>query len=372
MHSPFAQGGGETIHVVTLSQVLAKCGIDVTVVVHEGVARHPEFGRALADSGVRVIALPNLYRLPTAVRILLSRLMLRRQLPRRFDAVICHGTGGSHFWFRRFKKRGGLFIWHDHMDGGYRDGLADVLAPAEPAIYPSRFLRVLRAADTILIGTDAGAQNLRRLQGSQCPIHVLAPLAPFDTPTLSADPNSSRPLRIASFGRLESRKCVESLLRLWRRAKWSDCELHFYGPDPDSKYAALSAELGLEATVRFHGAYDHRDIRKLMAETDLGLFLSRAEGFGLVGLEYMAHGVPFVMTDVGAARLFTADNPDAALAPLSEDGVICAVEQMMDHIRQGLTSRRRLQMHYETHFSFDRLASGYVQFLLKSGILRDA
>src|ERR1035438_3390162 len=98
MHSPFAQGGGETIHVVTLGQLLANSGFDVTVVVHEGVAHHQEFGGALQAAGVRVVALPDLYHLPTPLRILLFRSLLMRELRTRFDAVICHGTGGSHLW----------------------------------------------------------------------------------------------------------------------------------------------------------------------------------------------------------------------------------------------------------------------------------
>jgi glycosyltransferase involved in cell wall biosynthesis len=64
--------------------------------------------------------------------------------------------------------------------------------------------------------------------------------------------------------------------------------------------ASRIEELGLTANVRLAGAQS--DVRPYLAAADIGLLTSRSEGSSNSLLEYMAMGVPAVVTDLPANR----------------------------------------------------------------------
>jgi len=364
--SPYAKGGGETIHVVNLSLLLREHGKEVAVVVQQDVAQNPEFGGCLRNAGVSMVALPDWYRLPMPVRIAAFRgLALRRLWAKRFDVLIANGTGGSHYWFQRFLSPQGWFVWHDHSDGAYRTSIQDAFHPPVVGAYPKHVLRSCRRADVIITGTEDAKRRLREVQGLQASIAVLPPLLRISAaPPLVAASSAKRRINVGCFGRLEARKGIEALLRIWADLVKEDPNLclHFYGSDPGQRYERIATALGLLANVRFHGAYTRSEVPALFGQIDMALMTSVAEGFGMVALEYMAHGVPFVMTDVGAARALTAGNPDAILAPLSPEGVKRAITEMVRKVRQGEVSPRRLQQRYREQFAWDVIAPQYLAF----------
>lgn len=62
---------------------------------------------------------------------------------------------------------------------------------------------------------------------------------------------------------------------------------------------ALAAQLGLQAQVRFHGFRTQRELRPMLAASDILVMSSRHEAGPLVALEAAAVGVPTVGTAVG-------------------------------------------------------------------------
>jgi glycosyltransferase involved in cell wall biosynthesis len=364
MHIPRAWGGGLEIHVVHLSLLLRSRGARVTLVVHPRFGTESARRNALGAAGIDCLRLPDLDRLPTLLRIALSRTYLRTRLAPEYDLVLCHGTGGSHRWFHRFVRPGGRFVWHDHMSGTRLD--APPLVFEQPVLQPysGRVLAAARQADFALVGSDHGRRNLAVVQKLPCPVWVLPPLREFlPLPEVVDRPSGGAVLRLSVLGALDDRKGVIPLLKLWRSLRIGPARLTFHGPDPGDRYAAFARTLGLQASVRFAGPYQSADTPRILAETDLGLILSFAEGYPLTTLEFMAHGVPFVMTDVGAGPELTADNPDAVLANLSDRGVARAVEELAVRVRAGETSRRRLHAHYLEHFSFRSAADQYLRLL---------
>jgi len=282
---------------------------------------------------------------------------------KRFDVLIANGTGGSHYWFQRFLSPQGWFVWHDHSDGLYRERIPDAFHPPKAGAYPKRVLRSVRRADLIITVTERGVPHLRDIQGVSSPIKVLPALVDVTAPVSQCQPFlPKKQVRFGYFGRLEPGKGIGALLESWSElySEDTDIELHIYGPDPEHRYERRSLDLGLARSVHFHGPYRRDQLPALLRTIDAGLLTSLAEGCPMVALEYMANGLPFVMTDVGAARTLAANNPDVVLAPVSPEGVKSAIREMTKRIRTGTVSPDRLQRSYFANYSYDVLAQRYL------------
>jgi glycosyltransferase involved in cell wall biosynthesis len=133
------------------------------------------------------------------------------------------------------------------------------------------------------------------------------------------------------------------------------------GRHEGTTWPAVATSLGLADRVHFLGF--QKDMPALMRSTDLFVFPSRYEPFGLVVLEALASGLPVVTaTTTGAADIVTpevgvvlADSEDvtglaAALARFVDDG---------DHRRQLAAAARA----YALGFSWQAMARQYINVL---------
>lgn len=365
MHAPRVWGGGLEIHAVNLARELRRSGAEVTLVVHERFGEEGERRASLVEAGAELVNLPDLAWLHPVVRWgWYAAKVMRGLRGRSFDLVVCHGFGGSHWWFKRYLRPGGLFVWHDHTSGGRALPQPESFAELTYGAYPRKILRAVRSAGLIIIGSERGKRNLSRLHHLPCPVVVLPPLGCLDTvPRVTESSPRSGTLRVGVFGRLAPEKGIAPLLRLWPRLNIGAAELYLFGPDPERRYERMAESLKLQ-TVRFCGPYDARSMSRLAVSLDFGVICSVWEGYPLVALEFMACGLPFVMTRVGAAEELADGSPDIELAPVSEPGVREAIESMAAKVRRGATSRVRLQQRYFERFSQARIAHRYRTELL--------
>jgi glycosyltransferase involved in cell wall biosynthesis len=220
--------------------------------------------------------------------------------------------------------------------------------------------------DGVIADCERARRNLIDIQRVKKPIRVVPPLDRLGNVPKAVDREyrDVSTLRLAMFGRLEPNKGAEPLLCLWKHIDIGNAELHFYGVELDQSYRSLAQRLGLRNVV-FHGSFERSDLPKLLDTVDIGLMLSFGEGYGLVVSEYMACGVPFVMTDVGAAEEFTRDNPDALRVACDNRAVKEGIEAMARRVRSGCTSRQRLQAFHQQNFSYEKAAALYVKALLE-------
>jgi glycosyltransferase involved in cell wall biosynthesis len=95
----------------------------------------------------------------------------------------------------------------------------------------------------------------------------------------------------------------------------------------------LAAELGIADHVYFIGRCDK--VASLLFASHVGVLSSKAEGFANAILEYMAAGLPVVVTDVGGVREAVVEGETGYIVPSGDDA------QMAERIIQILSDDQR-------------------------------
>lgn len=112
-------------------------------------------------------------------------------------------------------------------------------------------------------------------------------------------------------GRLVSRKHIDLALDALAVLDRGDVELLIAGTGPHSARLETRAKrLGITDQVTFLGFVPDGDLPSLYASSDVFMFLSRYEGFGLTFLEAMAAGTPVIGTPVGGFLDMVTDGDD--------------------------------------------------------------
>jgi phosphatidylinositol alpha-1,6-mannosyltransferase len=123
----------------------------------------------------------------------------------------------------------------------------------------------------------------------------------------------------------EAYKHVDSLLGAMQAAPLASARLTVVGDGPRrSALERLAIDLGVTDRVSFSGRVDDETLQRLYCDSDLFVLPSTGEGFGLVYVEAMAHGLPCIgahgcgtedaIVDGLTGRLVDAPSPAAIAA----------------------------------------------------------
>jgi glycosyltransferase involved in cell wall biosynthesis len=339
------RGGIET-HLWHLSRLLVDAGAQVTV-----VSRYATADSALVEAG-RVISTPfardlRWFRLSTAAAVLTWPF----RLDGPFDVVLTTEVSPFLALLRRRLRAGGHVLWNRIGD----------LARAEDR--PGPF--AARQLDGVIAESEPQAEAVRALQ-----LGVRVAALPLIGHIASPPPRRSRPasapLRVSFLGRFVSDKGIFRLLDLWPKLQIGEARLVFHGGG--SEHAALADQISRRrlANVDLGRPWsDANELAAILEDTDLVVLLSKTEGLPVVLMEALAHGVPFVATDVGAIATLAALDPVLRVVPeWREDLAIRAIEEAAAAIRAGRVDGARLQAAHARELGYAVLSQKWRDALL--------
>lgn len=157
-----------------------------------------------------------------------------------------------------------------------------------------------RNADTIIATTQYTAREFCFLNGvdpSRCVVAPLASESHRGGPHRAPPTGGVRLLTVSRLSTADRYKGFDSLLRAVRLAADAclHCTLDIVGDGSDlDRLAKICNGLGVNETVRFHGAVSDEQLSELYRTCHIFAMPSKKEGFGIVFLEAMAAGLPCI------------------------------------------------------------------------------
>ena len=175
------------------------------------------------------------------------------------------------------------------------------------------------------------------------------------------------PLRIAYLGRYDKGKGMHRLLDIWPQLSVEPARLDFYGQGTERESMAQTIRVrGLGDNVQIHGGWTQAsELSALFEKVDLMVMPSDTEGLPVLLLEAMAHGVPFVASDVGGVRSLAEENQDVRVVSLENQALICAINEMATALRNGAIRSDRLQDYHRRRYSYEHVSEQWLEALLE-------
>jgi glycosyltransferase involved in cell wall biosynthesis len=236
----------------------------------------------------------------------------------------------------------------------------DELRPGwQNRIYRQIERRYLDSVDGFIFNSQTTQQSVARVSAiNERPRVIATPagdrFAPqIDTAGITERANQPGPLRLIFVGNLIPRKGLHTLIEALVQLPRDHCTLDVIGgSDADSAYARRIFKqvenLGLQASVQFHGAQDDQTLANLIEKGQILAVPSSYEGFGIVYLEGMGFGLPCIGTTLGAAREIILSGETGYLIEPGDSTGLAAILKNLYHDRKKLTAlslaaRRRYQ-----------------------------
>lgn len=231
----------------------------------------------------------------------------------------------------------------------------EFLVPDPP--HHESFCQAVEETDRVISVSECTAHQFEEVYGYEGPVEVVRyhNLPLFDEPVPLPD---GPPWRIGYMGRLSiEQKNLDTLLQAFSllRDDGMDAELHFYGDGPDeAELADLASRLGVEASVRFHGRYDHRtDLPSIMADNHVFTYTSNYEGgpcFTL--LELLQAGRYVVASPVGGIPDIYDGHPEAGLLvdPSSSEAIAEGLRTALRKVIRGEIDPVTVRARYDGEF----------------------
>lgn len=174
------------------------------------------------------------------------------------------------------------------------------------------------------------------------PVSIIGnPLNPiYFTNNHQHQPNTSS-IKLVTCALLTKRKRIDTIIKLASRMHQQglNIELTIIGPVVNKQYGEeldlLVKQEKAERYITFTGNKNTNEIISLYAKSDVGIFLSSEETFGLAPLEMLASGLPLISSSVG----IIAERPDfftsigtCIIDPTQEDASLSQAMSFIDNL----------------------------------------
>lgn len=174
-------------------------------------------------------------------------------------------------------------------------------------------------------------------------------------------------------GQLTRRKCYDLVVEAMPRivAAYPDATFLFvtHNPAQREQLMQMAAQRGVSERLRFLGLLSDEEKSTLMKQSDVYLYPSRYEGFGLPLLESMAAGVPLVSTNIAVVNETVQDGENGLLTPYNDAPALAVAAIRLlgnEALRQRLIAGGAATL--RERFSEDKLVAeieGYYQLAIE-------
>jgi len=188
-----------------------------------------------------------------------------------------------------------------------------------------------------------------------------------DIAAFSPGPPRVGAFRILFVGRLEFPKGVQYLLQAFASISHSDAELWLVGhacPEIESCLKELEDD-----RIRIVGEVPHGDISMCYQQSDVLVFPTICDSFGLVILEAMACGLPVIATTNSAAPDIIDEGVDGFVVPIRDaEAIRCRLLYLYDHrdilLEMGRAARKKVCNHFSSSCYSDQIGRLYAALLM--------
>lgn len=155
-----------------------------------------------------------------------------------------------------------------------------------------------------------------------------------------------RPFRILTVGALIRRKRIDAVIGALALLGDPGVELTIVGegsaePATARSLRALPRRLGVSRQVRFLGGIDQEQLAEEYEKHHLFVLPSQYEGFGMVYLEAMSHGLPVIGTSAGGAEAIITPGENGFL---TRPGSSAGVARIVQRLQRDPGERHRLAL----------------------------
>lgn len=169
------------------------------------------------------------------------------------------------------------------------------------------------------------------------------------------------PFRAIYVGRLELQKGLRYLLRAWRKLALPGAELLLCGPALPEIKPVLAEHR--DPSIHVVGPVRPDELAERLRQSDVLVFPTLCDGFGMVILEAMASGLPVIATDHSGAPDVVADDCGFIVPPRDDRALAEKLGWLATHrdeARQmGLRARERIEEGFTLRHWGERLIGAY-------------
>ncbi|MDE6559256.1 MAG: glycosyltransferase family 4 protein, partial [Muribaculaceae bacterium] len=165
-----------------------------------------------------------------------------------------------------------------------------------------------------------------------------------------------RSKNVVMVARLEHPKDPLTVVRAISKCP-SDVNLYFVGSGyMDSSVKELSKELNIEDRVHLLG--NRKDVPEILHNSGIGVLSTEWEGFGLVLVEYMATGLPILMSEVDGIQDVVGDR-DSLFVNGDDDELAGKITRLIED-KDFYTAKSRFFKDRSSEFSIERMNKTYI------------
>ncbi|MES9899027.1 MAG: glycosyltransferase family 4 protein [Sedimenticola sp.] len=242
----------------------------------------------------------------------------------------------------------------------------------------SRFATMLKAwviqkADEVTAVSQALANAVSTTAQGARKIHVMPMGVDLDQLFVPGKPRP-RGQTLIFAGRLVEKKGVDCLLDAMPEIlmDFPSCHLLIAGDGPNRKQLVSRAEeLGISASVQFHGRYRNEELPQLYARADIAAFPFQVardgdqEGLGLVTIEAMGCGLPVVVSNLPAVHDVIKHEENGLLCPTRDHSCLArAIKHLLSDEADALRIAKQGRQSVMLKFDWASVAAGYSDLLM--------